>query len=332
MRADGDDEGGADDEADRRPGERGHDRPAGGERVGAQDRQGSEDDPEGVLEAGSLRDVHGDRQTRRAADTVAKPHRAGVGVLERQLLRRLERRAGRPVRGIRPGGDERISRDLTRRVRDRADSERRLERRQGPLVVRSRRPFRNSPRERLRHGFPRLLQPVEIRPVVTSVEPPGAGPERGDRGVDRAGVLVSTQLQPRGSVDGSREERQEPVELVDERGERGSRPGRPGRPVRRSEKAPAEVADGLPRVDGASCDRRRVAGETGFREIGEGSARAGRVETEGGACPCGPEQHVRADSRRGRHPSRRAGMAESGAGTVTGRTKLSSAAVPAAAK
>src|ERR1039457_2488720 len=59
--ADGQQEGRADHDPGGCPGERAQHRPAGAECIGAQDRQRAEDDPEGMLEAGSLRDEHGDR-------------------------------------------------------------------------------------------------------------------------------------------------------------------------------------------------------------------------------------------------------------------------------
>ena len=121
--ADRDHEARADDEAHSRPRQSVDDRRAGGQGVRAQDRQRPQDDPEGVLEAGLLRDEHGDGQPDRAPNAVPEPDRAERWRARRRAARRLQRLPS----GTCSGRQERVIGDLPCRVGEHADPERRLE-------------------------------------------------------------------------------------------------------------------------------------------------------------------------------------------------------------
>ena len=310
MRADRDDEGCAEDDPDGGPGQRAQDRPARAECIGAEHGQRPEHDPEAVLEAAPLGDVDRDGKPGRAAEAVAEPDRSRTRMLDGEPLGRLERRARRSagvptshvqlveLRRVRTGREERIARNLPSRVRERSDPERRLQRGPERLVVRNRRQLRDPSCERLRQGLSRIVEPVEVGPLVPTVQSRRARAQNGDRGRHRLGVLLAAQRES-GHLSRRCEEGQEPVELVDERGERGGRPRRSRRPVRRREEAPSEAGDSFPGRMGATTDRCSVPGELVLCELGECVARARSFTTERGTRPCRPEQRVRADPRQG---------------------------------
>ena len=129
MGADSDHEPGADQDPDRRSGQRREHGPAGAQGIGAQDRERAQHDPEGVLKPGPLGDEDGDGQSRRAAEAVAKPDRAAPGVLGGEPLRRLDGGPRRPDGEVSagdievvelgrrlPAGDQGVARDLPRGV------------------------------------------------------------------------------------------------------------------------------------------------------------------------------------------------------------------------
>ena len=228
VRTDREHERGADDDSHRRSRERAQDRPAGAERIRAQNGEGSEHHPERVLQPGPLRDEDRDRQARSAADAVLEPHRPADRMLHGELLGRVERGARRargccrssdveivePRRG-RTARKQGVARDLPGGVGACADPEGRIERGEQLVVGRHARQLPDSPDERLRDFFARLFQAPQVGLRLAALQPGRAGPQHGDRCRHRLGVLVPAQLE--GMVV-RHEECQQPVELVGERG------------------------------------------------------------------------------------------------------------------
>ena len=64
---------------------------AGGERIGAEHRERTQHDPEGVLRPGQRRDQDGEAEAGTAAQAVVQPHRVALEVRSRALLRRRQR-------------------------------------------------------------------------------------------------------------------------------------------------------------------------------------------------------------------------------------------------
>ena len=116
MRPDADHEQRAEDDSDGGPGERADDRPAGAERVRAQDGERPEHDPEAVLKPGPLGDVDGDREPGGAAEAVLEPDRADARVLDREPLGGFEGGAGGAAAGRHRRGRARVPRRRSRAV------------------------------------------------------------------------------------------------------------------------------------------------------------------------------------------------------------------------
>ena len=301
VRADADHEQRADDEPDRGPRERVENGRAGAERVRPQHGKRSEHDPERVLKAGPLGDKDGDREPGGAANAVLEPHRADVGVLDGELLRRFEGRMRRrrlrkvvvaELRRTRSGREQCIAGDLAGGVGCRTDSKRRLEHVAQCVVTDAGRELGQPPHECARDGVSRCVEPREIGKLVTTLESLRARPEDGGRRRRCLRVLRADELEAR-RLGRRREHGEEPVQLAGERGERRRRPGGTGRAMLGAEEAPAEAVDRL------ACEGAALAElvAVGLDQVRDGSQRAGGRALKVGAPPGRPEQHDRADPR-----------------------------------
>ena len=160
--------------------------------------------------------------------------------------RRLREVVAAELRRVRSGRTQRVACDLARRVRDRANLERRLEHLPDCVVPGARRELGQPLDDRTRDGVPRGVEPCEIGPFVAARESLRAHAEHGGSRRQRFRVLGIGEPVRRGP--GRRpEKRQKPVQLVGNRGERGGRSGGTGRAVLGAEEAPPESVDCLAR-------------------------------------------------------------------------------------
>jgi hypothetical protein len=151
-----------------------------------------------MLNAGPLRDEHGNGESHRAANAVAKPDRAEGGVLGRQALGRLQRPSRRrlgDVGLIQLGGlstrcQQRIAARLPGGIGRRPDPERRLKHLHKLLVAGIGGKLEQPSHLRLGDRLAGRVEPREVRPLNATIKAIGAGQQHGrDRG-HRLGVLL----------------------------------------------------------------------------------------------------------------------------------------------
>ena len=190
--------------------------------------------------------------------------------------------------------------------------------------------LRDSPGEGVGDGVTRRIEPLEDRAVASARQDRGARLGCDHRG-DRLGVLLpGTRRAPESPA--RCEKGEQPVELVDQRASAASGPVGPlGRCGARGSAAERRRARRVRRP--AVGDRRRSPCELGFGELGERAGGSPRVMPKRRCGALRPEQQPEPRSPRTPRPALEPpGQAGVGARIVTARMKVSSAAVPAAAK